>query len=354
MPLSRRNFLALGSSLCLPVLGHTEVPDQRGLAQYRAAMTRLWLQNFHAFPIFAQNPIFPGSVLDVRSEMIELAPDTCYKHHDVRYKALPDVSLGESLATRADLRVGGNLLSAYIARAEAEVDARFARAAVLSISPLSDATFWPDLAALSRMSKLPVCQPIRDVLAGQGAGRILVGKVYHGQVRYSLTGQLSGDISLEAQSTVSAKLVKIFSVDKADVVVSGSSISIFATGSSGPLTLAVTPVNLNTERLIRITKYLQGSRGIELENAVNDILLADTQGEFDRNYHRVMTLLRGMFSDDISKKEGWVRYFLEGAKVNPADEVANRIEKQEINLRAVANYAAARESVKVPALWLCC
>jgi hypothetical protein len=345
MQLSLRNIIVLASCWCLPSLAHCDVTDQHAVAQYRATMVRLFLQTYRAFPIFIQNPIFPGSLISAQYETIDLAPDRCYDAQNVKYVRLSDLGAGASVTTNADLKVGANILSGLIAKAEAGAGVSFSNEAVLSVSPLSNASFRPDMAALRSPKPGPLCDPVRDVLAGHGAGKILVARVYHGTVTYGLTARFKGNVDANARTSGKVVVAKVFNIKEAGISASSDTMTFAVARSPGEVTLAVTPVALSYEKLVRITQYLQGKRGVDLERAVNDVLHTDNESLLQQSIDTIK-LVFAELSGGVSANEDWARSFVEGEKMIPTDLLVDA-EKLGVNMQAVANYAAAMEILRV-------
>ena len=242
MQLGHRKIIVLASCWCLPSLAFCDVTEQHAVAQYRATMARLFLQTYRAFPIFIQNPIFPGSLISAQYETIELAPDRCYDVQQVQYVRLSDLEAGASVTTKADLKVGANILSGLIAEAEAGAGVGFSNEAVLSVSPLSNVSFRPDMDALRSPKPIALCQPVRDVLAGHGSGKILVARVYHGIITYRLTARFKGNVDAKARTNGKVVVAKVFNINKAGINTSSDTMTFAVARSPGKVTLAVTPV----------------------------------------------------------------------------------------------------------------
>lgn len=309
---------------------------QDGIRQYRAAITRIFLWKYSAFPIFRQNPIFPGSVVRVDNETIYLSPERCYSHKQGgNYRRIADYDEGMAIATTADLRIKGEVLSKHVAEAEAKAGVKFAASTLITVSPLSLDAFQPDTAALEKIKPDEDCKLILRLLSGETGGYIVAANVLHGQVRYLLKTRMESNASVSARSEMLARIAKAFAIKEAEIAVSHGEAAFSVASSPAPLTLAIVPVSLNLEELSRIIYYLQGERGAQLESAVDQALTAGNAGMFSEARNLVMSIL----SDEIKNKELWASNFVNGRK-----RIKTGYLKPD-DLRKIANYAAAMEII---------
>ncbi|MBI1179717.1 MAG: hypothetical protein GC201_04110 [Alphaproteobacteria bacterium] len=329
-----RPFALLSLLLTLAVL---PLPAQAGTNQYRAALVKLFLSNYQAFPVFRANPVFPGDVLQL-NEVRLLSYRTCYGRTGQKagnYVALPGYSQGLAVSSNLDVKVGGKAIDRQIAEVEADGRLAMAKTVSLTVNPLAVDRFEPDAAALDHWARdNPDCKVIGDLLSGRAGGLFLVAEVLHGQVRFGLSGSFSGSLGVAAQGDLLTVVARAFSIDKASVTVSGSRMTFETADSPAPHTLAVVPARLSHEELARITYYLRGKRGADLEIAVREALQAADMSALDA----AMTRISKIFGDDIDLKEDWAKRFVSGGDMR---DIAALREDREISFRDVANFAAA-------------
>jgi hypothetical protein len=132
-------------------------------------------------------------------------------------------------------------------------------------------------------------------LLNTAVGKYVVAfRVLNGRVHLSLTTKLSGDLSVKAQGELVKAITKSFGITDAEVTLSRNTVSFILTSSPGDIPLALIPAVYSEEELERITLYLQGKRGADLEIAVNEALNA-TEAE---QYDKAVAWIRELLGDD--------------------------------------------------------
>jgi hypothetical protein len=102
------------------------------------------------------------------------------------------------------------------------------------------------------------------------------------------------------------------------------------------MTLAVAAEALNFEELARVTNYLQGKRGADLETAVQEALTATDATMFNR----VLNQIRNLLGDEIGRRDKWASDFVSGRKLEP---LAALRQETQVDFHKVGTYAAAME-----------
>lgn len=126
--------VSLAALLCVSIIPRAESADP--IRQYKAAMTRIFLWKYYAFPIFRQNPLFPGHVVQVDNEVLYLSD--CYLNQiPGNYKAIDEYIEGMIVATNINAKVKGEIMSKHIAEIEAVGAIKFEKTSVITVSPLS-------------------------------------------------------------------------------------------------------------------------------------------------------------------------------------------------------------------------
>jgi hypothetical protein len=310
---------------------------QDGIRQYRAAMTKIFLWKYHAFPIFRTNPIYSGSVVRVTDELIELQPSRCISYNPApsqRYKRAQEYQDGMAISTAADLRVKGALLTERIADVEARAAMKVQASTAIKVSPLSSDRV-PDVQALRTLKPDPACQVIPRILSGQPEGMFIAAEVLHGEVVYAVTLHLQSQLSAAARGPLLAVIARAFAIKETEIATSADQVSFAVASTAAPQTLAIVHPNMNIEELARITNYLLGKRGADLENAVEAALTAAEPSGF----RKAVNSVRSILGSEIKSKEEWTRRFISGEKIFPVDALRN----EPIDMRRVATYAAALE-----------
>lgn len=326
-------MICTAMALAEPVRAQTD-----GL-QYKAALTRIFLWNYYAFPLFRQNPVFPGEVIRIDNEKMVLDHHAgCYSGLlNGNYVATKPYTGGMEVALSGQLRGKATLLDDMIAKVEAGVSGRFGKTASLRISPLSidDAEGGSQVLKNWDRNKSN-CSLIGETLSGKPTGHFLVAEVLHGQVRHELTISFDADLSAKAQSDVGARIAGAFSVKQVDVAVSARRASFEIVETPGAMSLAIVPDVFNADELRRITYFLRGERGANLEIAVQEAARAEELSEFRSAVIRV----RELMGDEIGNRERWAQRFTSGDRTMTVAEFREK-GRDGVDMRRVGNYAAA-------------
>ena len=322
------------------------VHGAENIRQYRAAMTEIFLWRYSALPLYTINQLQPGDVIQLDTEIKYLARDTCYnslKHS--HYHAIRDFKQGLKVSTAIDLKIGGELLNKKIANIDAEDKARFDQISVVTVSPLSVAEVSPDAAALRKINGSPACSMIPGILDGKLGKYAVVSSVLFGRVNFSLSANFSDALSAEAKGELVKEVAKSFGISEASIAVSEGVVSFAVSESPGNLPLAYIPPEFSREELARITNYLQGKRGADLEIAVREALTAGQVGVFEEATLKIKSLLG---DDEIAKKEHWAENIVNGGEMTPIPELQPEKAK-DVDFHKVAIYAAAMELLRLEA-----
>jgi hypothetical protein len=311
--------------------------EAQNIAQYKAAVTRVFLWKYQALPIFRLNPVFPGSVLRLDNETLYLAPDRCYPgKQGGNYHRAPNYTDGQAVAVSATLQVRGQPLTKLLADISAGVGVKFATSTAITVSPLSTDDFRPDTASLRKINTQADCQIIPQLLAGTQGGYIVVSQVLHGVIRYAITLDVAGGVTAALKPTLLAKITNTFGIGEPEIGVGVEHVSFAVAASPAPMTLAVVPEALNFDELARITNYLQGKRGADLETAVEEALTATDASVLTR----VLNQIRSVLGSEISHRDKWASDFVSGRKLMPIAAVR---QDSQVDLRKVGTYAAAMQ-----------
>jgi hypothetical protein len=302
--------LLLVSTWFLPVMAQ----DYDPIRQYKAAFTRIFLWKYSALPIFRENPIFPGSVVQLSNETVYFAPDRCYdRKQGGQYRRIADYADGMAVSSNADLKIRGALLSNSLADIQAKAGVTFETSASMTVSPLSLDTFKPDAAALRTVKPSEECKLVLRTLDGEATGYVVAAEVLHGTLDYVLKLSLGAKLDASGRSKLLALISKTFALKETDVAVSADTAFFSVSAAAAPQTLAIVPERLSLEELARITNYLQGKRGSDLETAVNEALTASDAP----TYQKVVNVIRGILGEEIKNKERWAERFVSGREMVP-------------------------------------
>ena len=333
-------YRSLHSAVLIAIVAAISVAASPAFAdpirQYRAAMTKIFLSNYYAFPIFRQNPLFPGYLIRADNETPYLT--TCYPDQkNGNYVATNAFTSGLAVSTAIDARLKGQILAKQIAELEAGGAMGFEEVSVVTVNPLALDPADPDGSALNDWDKSkPECEIIGKWLRGEVGKYFLVEQVLHGQVLFQFRANFRVAVDAKARSEALKRIAKVFAINEAAIGLSLSSASFAVARSPDPMTLAVVPARLSVEELARITNYLRGRRGFGLEIAVNEALQARDAGV----YQEALILIRSIIGDEIEKREQWAERFVKGERMVSAKLLETEYSEQ-INPRDVANYAAA-------------
>jgi hypothetical protein len=305
------------------------------IRQYKAAMTRIFLWKYYAFPIFRQNPLFPGQILQIGNEQLYLTG--CYSNQiDGNYKGIDEYLDGMLVATSITAQIKGEILAKHIADVEAAGDMRLEQTSVLTVSPLSLDRFEPDTCAMSNWEKTKnVCALIGDLLDGTAGRYFLIAEVLHGKVNFLLRANFATSLSASGRTDAIVKISRLFGINEAGIGVSASGASFTVSSSPDSKTQAIVPARLNFDELVRITYFLQGERGARLEIAVNEALKAR---DLDI-YEETVIMIKDILGEEIQHQNDWAERFVSGEKMVSVDDL-KRDFADDINMRAVGNYAA--------------
>ncbi|MDK4737223.1 hypothetical protein [Rhizobium sp. CNPSo 3490] len=325
-------FKAIGVFLVSLFFSNAAANADEQISQYKAAMTKVFLEKYAAFPIFIKNPLFPGDVVAINNE--ELVARGCYKKiAGGNYKGTQDFSEGIDVSSDIDARIGGVVIKKRIADADVGADVTFAETARLSVSPLSlDSA--PDANALLDWDRTQSkCHIIDQILAGEPTGLFLVSEVLHGKVNFSFSVSFSSSISAKAKSDLLLKIARSFSIDEATIGASISSAVFGVSTSPDNMTLAIRPARYNREELARITLFMRGERGAKLEIAVESAIRERDIGIFEKL--RIFT--QELMGDEIKNRTDWARRMAYGKEMVSLQQLSG----EEIDMQKVATYAAA-------------
>lgn len=302
------------------------------ISQYKAAVTKVFLEKYTAFPIFIKNPLFPGDVVAINNE--ELKARGCYKKiPGGNYKGTQDFSEGIDVSSDIDARIGGVVIGKRVADVNVGADATFAETVRLSVSPLSlDSA--PDANALLDWDRTQSkCHIIDQVLAGAPTGLFLVSEVLHGKIDFSFTVNFSSTISAKAKSDLLARIAKSFAIDEASIGVSLSSAVFGVSTSPDNMTLAIRPSMYNREELTRITLFMRGERGAELEIAVQSAIRERDIGTFEK----LKIQIKNLIGDEIAYRTEWAHRMVYGKEMISLQQLSG----EGVDMQKVATYAAA-------------
>ena len=311
--------------------------DDHGILQYKAALTKIFLEMHAAIPVYSLNPVYPGDVIQFRPELPLVSARDCFpkqRHGD--YVRLDPFKEGLSTDISAGLEAKGQVLSKQIAEIEADASASFSKTAILQIDPLSVDDLEPDLTGLDKWDRSkPKCRDIPAVLARQAPGKFVVARVFHGTVRFGLTSDFGANVSATARSQIIKKISRVFGISEAGVSASASSAYFLVSKSPDPKTLAVMPPYYSLKEIATIANFLAGARGRELEKLVLSAIQEPDRKAFDA---LVQDILAFFHQHDFQVQEDWARRLVHGSDPIYAGDIH---EKYGERMEAVATYAAA-------------
>ncbi len=337
-----RKVMLPGLVLLLVFGGSATASAQEGVKQYRAAVTKVFLSHYYALPVFHLNPVFPGSVVRLSNETLFLAPERCYANPQRgQYRRLGDYTGGQTVAVGADLKLKGELLSKHLAEIGANTGVKLEASKRIVVSPLSVDSFKPDAAALRNIRQSEDCNLILRLLDGQTGGFVVAAEVLHGQVRYRLEISWRTSLGAAVRSDLIARIAKVFAFKETEIAIASDTASFTVLASPDPLTLAIIPERLSLPELARITYYLQGQRGADLEIKVREALIAGDLGAFEKAKIRV----RELIGDEIKNKERWAENFVTGKEMVKIDALRSDY-RSKVDMGKVATYAAAMEIIR--------
>lgn len=313
---------------------------QSNEAQYRAALTRALLGSYQALPLFRLNPVYPGDVLTLNNETTFVRQAACYPHVKVpNYRGTRSFQGRDALSLSGGLRVGGELLSKKIAEVEAGAKVKFATTGTIRIDPMS--LDQQDVATLkSARFADPNCKVINDLLAGMPNGKALVQQVLHGRVDLVLTSSLDASLDAKAKAEALARVTGVLKLNQADISVAGGTASVVVSESPAAMSLAFVPYGFSGSEIARITYYLQGQRGADLEIAVREAIRADVS-ELEKIKVRIDYLLG---KDETVWKDRWIERVVGGDSVEALLKDADKVSFQRL-----ATYGAAMELIRLEA-----
>jgi hypothetical protein len=338
------NRTVIWTGLVLFLIGVCSAPAsaQDGIKQYRAAVTKVFVWQHHAFPVFSLNPVFPGSVVQLSNEGVYFVPERCYSDPQYgQYRRITDFIEGVAIAIDADSQLKGVLLSKHLAEIQAKAGVRLEALKRIEVSPLSRDDFRPDLAALRNIKPSPECQLIPQLLDGTKGGYVVAAGVLHGQVRYRLEVRWRANLDAAIRSDVLARIAKAFVLQEAELKTTTDGVSFTVVASPGPQTLAIIPAKLNVEELARITYFLQGQTGAQLETSVQEAVTARDAGVYQKAANRV----REFLGNEIKNKERWAENFVSGKELVTISQLRNDYQNK-VDMAKVATYAAAMELIR--------
>ncbi|RWM11798.1 MAG: hypothetical protein EOR73_32015 [Mesorhizobium sp.] len=328
----RGTFVTLALGAMLSTLQSTlSIAHAQPRSQYKAAMTKLFLDEYHAFAIFRVNPIYPGWVININNENPYLI--TCFPGQiDGNYRGTRDFSSGVQLSVDAGATVNGVLLSDKIAELEAGGDVAFEFETVVRVTPVSIDPAENGSAALFDWNRSePRCKIIDGMRDGSVEGYFLVEQVVHGKVTYELAVNFAAGLSAQAKSDLLVKISRLFDINGTSIRVSGNRATFAVSKSPDNMTLAIVPNMLNHEEVTRIAYFMRGERGTDLEAAVQSALRERDVTMLDRLKIEIRNLLGG----EIENRNRWAERMASGPKMVSRNDITDE------QFDAISTYAAA-------------
>jgi hypothetical protein len=337
-----RRSIAIGFFLTKITMSYSvaQAADVNYQKQYEATMRKIFIsQQYKAIPIFRLNPLRPGDVLQIDNETIYRNHSLCYPRLDPPRRDIQPMSQGQRISTSTDLTAKGALLSQDIASIEAHIETNLDDYMLITVNPISDSQA-PDIDTLQKFDVKPECHMISDLL-NQTAGKYIVAyAVLYGQVQFELTAHFQGEIKTGVQSKIAKEIARGFAINEANVQFSGDKATFYISKSPGDVPLAVVPAQYSLEELARITYYMQGQRGSQLENAVREAISTDDPGAFDK----LVSYIRGILKEDGEDKyhEQWAERFFNGKTMLTLDQLHDHSQK-DVDFDKIGTYEAAQK-----------
>jgi hypothetical protein len=325
--------LALTSSLFATCSANADDELQR----YHAAMTKIFLSGYGAIPVFQLNPLSPGDVVQLDNETVVLEQKRCYASLASRRLNVQPFRSGMKIGISAKLKAEGELMSKEIAQVSAGVGATIDDEVTIKVAPIAE-SHVADVQALRLVGSDPGCAIIPGLL-DKSVGRYVVAfAVLYGRVRFEVATKLSGQLDAKAQGALVKLIAKSFSITDADVNLSANIATALFSNSPGDLPLALIPALYSKEELARITYFMQGERGAQLEELVDAAIRTSDRSKFENAARRISNVL-GL--DKLEqRRERWLERFFSGEKLTPMDQLR---ETKEVDFGKVGTYAAAQE-----------
>lgn len=309
--------------------------------QYEAALTKIFVsQQYKAIPIFRLNPLNPGDVVQIDNETIYLNhAAACYPHLDPPRLNIQPMRQGQRITLSSGLAAKGELLHQEIASVSANLRANLDDQMSVIVDPISNAQAT-DIHTLLKFESKPECSIIND-LTNESSGKYIIAyAVLYGVIKFDLTANFNDEIKADAQSKLSKDISNVFGINEANVSFSERSASFYISQSPGPLPVALVPAQYNLDELARITYYMQGARGKELETDVSDAIRTDDPGEFKR----LVGLISDIFHEDKEAIYGeqWAQRFFSGKQMITLDQLREQSQKN-VDFDKIGSYEAAQQ-----------
>lgn len=323
-----RSFVAITASV-VAMCPMTQANATDSIRQYKAAVTNIFLRQYRAMPIYRTNPLYPGDVIRIENESI--AVRGCYpKQINGNYIATQSFLTGLAVGGGADAEIDGILFSRRLASLKASGRVTFSEELWLTVSPLAVDRADPDLAALNDWDRSQKkCQVVGDLLQGRKNGLFLIAEVLHGIVNFRSEATVSGGVDLGAE----IEATKAFPLTQVKIGGGASTNSLTVFSSPAPMTVAVIPAYYNLSELARITNFMRGERGKQLEIAVQEALTARDLSEFQK----FMFSVREYLGEEFERQNRWAEDVVGGEE----RFIATSSDIPQEDFAALATYGAA-------------
>jgi hypothetical protein len=248
------------------------------------------------------------------------------------------MSQGQKISLLADLGAKGQILNQQVASLSGNVKATLDNYMLLTIEPLSESQA-PDINTLQKFDSKPDCRIISDLL-NETIGKYMIAyAVLYGQVRFELNANFQGQASVEAQGELPLTISKVFGISEANIKLFQAGASFYITRSPGDLPVALVPAEYNLEELARITYYMQGERGRDLENAVHDAISTEDPNVFTK----AVNYIRDIFVKDGQDeyRQQWAERFFSGKTMVTLDQLREQSIKS-VDFDKIGAYRAAQ------------
>lgn len=306
--------------------------------QTRALLTRVFLSEYMAAPVFRQDRLSVGDVVRFDTGTVVARRSSCYANLDTKRREFVSSGLEWSVAFAADARIGGTLVKTWMARLDEIVtDRRWSWSVTATVERLSE-TVASDIGRLRAIASDPRCRSARSTHGGRSGADFVAYSVFHGRIRYRFDRALSRPLDAGARGEVASRIVALFGSADPKVSFSDDAVSVEALSSPEEAPLAAVPIAYNLDELSRTSALMQGERIGDLEVEVGE-------GVLETNPKRLagdrQVIRDAMGRAEMGRGQRWASRLLEGKNLVTADRLEDVAKERRLDLARIGLYCEA-------------
>lgn len=263
--------VVLMSSCMLPSVGRCEE------SQFRAAVTKYFLQNHRAIPIRSNGNVRSGDVIRLPEEATLVSRDVCYNMPSPVYRSLASGSYDISIlgATEFALNIPINKIIEF----QANIGQNSKISSQVVLDPFSEEQPLGGFSILDNPRRDSRCEVIKDIFNHTSDADVLVTRVFHGRQSARISLGFSNSSNISAAATLPKLKKWLGNVADVEAKVQNDSIIILSSSfSPAPQSLAIQSAFVDLNLLAAIHLRVSARSAYDLELMVNEYIRSEDPG----------------------------------------------------------------------------